>query len=98
GTATQRFTLVVDEAPKITSRPQATAQDGATFRFQVMATGYPKPTFAKVGSLPKGVSLSPSGLLLGTPVAAANYIVTISAANALGTARQDFTIKVLSHS
>jgi len=95
GEATQRFTLVVDGPPDITSPAQASARTGAAFSFQVVATGYPAATFTQRGSLPKGVTLSPSGRLSGTPVATGSYTFVITATNASGTAHQSFTLKVL---
>lgn len=44
----------------------------------------PSPTFSLVdGALPAGLSLSPSGLLSGTPTAAGDYSVKVAATNGL---------------
>ncbi len=44
----------------------------------------PSPTFTVVGgALPPGMSLSPTGLLSGTPTAAGSYVVRVAASNGL---------------
>jgi hypothetical protein len=95
--ATQNFTLTVDQAPAITSANSTTFTVGSSGSFQVNATGFPAPTFSETGALPTGVSLSPSGLLSGTPAAATqgSYPITITATNGVGSnATQNFTLTV----
>jgi hypothetical protein len=97
GSATQAFTLVVGEAPAITSDPSATFTVGAAGTFGVTTTGYPAPTLALTGTLPRGVTFSAAtGALSGTPLAgsARSYPVTVSAANALGRVTQALTLVV----
>jgi len=99
--AVQHFTLVVDEAPTITSASATTFRAGDPGSFQVTATGYPAPTFTEIGVLPKGVTFSASGLLSDTPAkgTAGTYGIVISASNTFGatnhTATQAFTLRVL---
>jgi len=99
--AVQHFTLVVDEAPAITSANTTTFRAGDPGSFQVTATGYPAPTFTEIGVLPKGVTFSASGLLSGTPAkgTAGTYGIVISASNTFGAtnhvATQAFTLRVL---
>jgi hypothetical protein len=88
---------VVVRSPVITSHAKATVVAKEHFRFQVSASGYPAPIFSEVGALPKGVTLSKSGLLSGTPAAAGTYPITIRATNASEAARQSFTLRVMVH-
>jgi len=98
--ATQAFTLVVDQAPTITSADSATFTVGQSGSFRFAATGNPPPTFTETGTLPNGVSLSSSGLLSGTPAkgTAGTYGLVITASNTFGgtdpTATQAFTLIV----
>jgi hypothetical protein len=93
GSVQQSFTLTVDQAPVITSTAKTTVALGKSFSFQVTATGYPVPTFTESGALPKGVTLSSSGLLSGTPSgSAASYAIIITATNAAGSVQQSFTL------
>jgi len=96
--ATQTFTLTVDQAPIITSANGATFQVGLAGSFQVMATGFPTSiTFSTGGPLPSGVTLSPSGLLSGTPAAGTSgiYHLTITASNGVApNGTQSFTLTV----
>jgi hypothetical protein len=99
--ATQTFTLTVDEAPAITSANATTFTVGTAGSFQLHATGHPTPSFSEVGALPKGVTLSSSGLLSGTPATgtADTYGIVITATNTFGgtnhSATQAFTLRVL---
>jgi hypothetical protein len=98
-TATQSFTLTVDQAPAFTSNPSTTFTVGTVGSFSVTGTGYPAPTFAvTTGSLPSGVTLTSGGTLSGTPAASTGgvYTVTITATSAgvSPTATQSFTLTV----
>jgi hypothetical protein len=95
--ATQNFTLTVGTVPAITSANNATFTVGTLGTFTVTATGSPAPTFSETGALPTGVTLSPAGVLTGTPGAGTggSYPITITAQN--GTtpnATQSFTLTV----
>ena len=96
GTDAQTFTLKVDEGPSITSANTATATRGQAFSFQVTATGFPAPTYALTGTLPKGITFnSNTGLFSGTPKATdapGTYQFTITATNSTGPATQNFTL------
>lgn len=95
--ATQNFTLVVDEAPAITSANTTTFTTGTAGSFTVTATGYPAPVFSETGALPSGVTLSPSGVLSGTPAAGTGgtYHITVIASNGVSPdATQSFTLQV----
>jgi hypothetical protein len=93
GTDTDQLTLMVAAtavAPVITSSFSMDGVAGTWYSFQVEATGFPAPTFGLVGSLPAGLSLdSVTGVISGTPTAAASYIFWISANNSAGTDMSD---------
>jgi len=76
----------MDQAPAITSANHASATLGKHLSFQVTASGYPAPSFTESGALPKGVTLSSSGLLSGTPGSWGTYAITITKTNAVGSA------------
>jgi hypothetical protein len=95
--ATQRFTLTVDQPPAITSANSATFTVGIDGSFQVTASGFPASMFTENGTLPSNVTLSPGGLLSGTPAAGTNgsYPITITASNGVRpAAQQSFTLVV----
>jgi hypothetical protein len=95
---TQNFTLVVNQAPAITSANTTTFTVGASgTTFTVTASGYPAPTFTEVGPLPNGVTLSTAGVFSGTPAAGTggSYPITITATNGITPAgTQSFTLIV----
>jgi len=95
--ATQNFTLVVHQAPAITSAATVTFVKGKPGTFTVKATGYPTTmTFTKIGTLPGGVGLTHAGVLSGTPTAIGTSTFTITASNGvLPNAKQIFTLKVV---
>ena len=96
--ATQAFTLVVNEAPAITSAATATFNVGSPGTHTVLATGFPAPTFSVNGALPSGVAFDPAtGVLSGTPAAGTlgTYPLTFTAANGTPpSATQNFTLTV----
>ena len=101
--ASQIFTLFVDDSPVITSADHATFQAGAAGSFAVTTTaGFPTTTaITETGSLPPGVTFHDNGdgtaTLAGTPAAGTggSYPITI-AATAVGglaaPATQSFTL------
>ena len=81
--------------PSISSANSTTFTFGAMGSFTVVAGGTPAPTFSETGALPNGVTLSSSGVLSGTPAAAGNYPITITANNGVSpAASQSFTLTV----
>ena len=98
GTATQSFTLTIDEAPSFTSASEATFMIGVPGTFTVSAFGFPAPTYSETGPLPAGVSFGTNGVLSGTPAdsASGSYPITMTATNSAGTATQAFTLNVSS--
>ena len=94
--ATQPFTLTINEAPSFISVGQATFRAGSVSRFMVSAHGFPKPTFTISGKLPAGVTLNSGHFLVGTPPSNSGgiYHATITATNAIASAKQAFTLTV----
>jgi hypothetical protein len=101
--ATQNFSLLVEQAPAITSANSATFTAGTAGSFTVSATGVPTPALAEAGALPSGVTLVDNGngtaTLGGTAASgtAGSFAITISATNGVGSpATQNFTLTVSS--
>ncbi len=96
--ATQNFSIVVGQAPSITSGAPPSGTVGASYNFTCIATGYPAPTFSiSAGNLPPGLALGTGGALSGTPTAPGIYKGTVSASNGVGSAAtQSFSITIKS--
>ena len=96
GTATQNFSIVVNQVPAFTNGPPtATAVVGTAYSFSYTASGSPTPTFSvTAGALPTGLTLSGAGAITGTPTAVGTYSGTVTATNTAGTATQNFSITV----
>jgi hypothetical protein len=94
--ATQNFTVLVNASPAITSASTAMFLLNAAGTFQVTTTGFPAPTISvTAGVLPTGLTLSPGGLLSGTPTQFGSFPVTLTATNGLAPdATQNFTVLV----
>jgi parallel beta-helix repeat protein len=100
-TATQRFTLTVNQPPAITSAGSATFSAGQAGTFTVSAIGFPAASLTEFGVLPAGLTWTDNGngtaSLGGTPLAsitrATVYRLTIRAGNGAGSiATQLFTL------
>ncbi len=79
--------ITIDQPPAITNGPPpATGTVGVAYStFNYTASGYPTPTFyVATGALPGGLSLSPNGILSGTPNASGTFSGTIAATNGVG--------------
>ncbi|PTR31695.1 putative Ig domain-containing protein [Rhodococcus sp. OK519] len=88
-------TMTVWQRPALTNEralPPMLAGEPYQFRFE--ATGYPKPTFRNTSVLPRGLTLSPDGLLSGTPtrVGPADFSVQLSNSAGDKTYRFDPTV------
>jgi hypothetical protein len=97
GSASQTFTLTVQQAPSVTSATSATATHGTAFSFTFTSAGYPVPSVTHTGSV-AGLTYTNNGngtaTLAGTPTTAGTYTLTITATNSVGTATQTFTLTV----
>ena len=95
--AGQTLTIVVGQAPAITSAGTATAPVGTAFSFTVTTTGYPAPSFGW-DNVPPGLTFTDNGngtaTLAGTPTTAGTYAMALAAANSFGTAQQTLTVTV----
>jgi len=91
------YSLVRVAPPTIGSANSTTFETGVAGSFQVSATGSPSSTFTESGTLPNHVTLSPTGLLSGTPAAGTGgiYNITITANNGVApNGTQSFTLTV----
>jgi hypothetical protein len=92
--------LVLNEnvGPTITSASSATSIVGAPFSFTVTTTGAPTAALTEAGNLPAGINFVDNGngtaTISGTAQSGTggSFPITITAANATGTANQTFTL------
>ena len=99
---TQNFTLIVNQAPVITSANAVTFTVGQAGSFPVMTSGFPAPSIAQGGvALPAGVTFTNNGngtgTLNGIPATGTGgiYAITFTATNAAGSSPvQNFTLTV----
>lgn len=83
--ATRSVSFVVASAPSITGTPPSPATAGVPYSFAFTVAGEPAPVVTLVpGMLPPGLSLSPSGVLSGTPALAGTFKFAVRAANGAG--------------
>ena len=98
GTAPQTFTLVVNQAPTVTSRASTTFTTGVPGTFTVTTDGYPTPALTYSGALPPGATFTDNGdgtaTISGIPAADGGYPVMVTATNAAGGVSQSLTINV----
>jgi C1A family cysteine protease len=78
--------------PVITSASTASGTVGSPFSYQIVASN--SPTIYGATGLPTGLTLSGSGSITGTPTAAGNSIVIISATNSAGSGSANLTLTV----
>ena len=96
GTGSAVMTITLQLAPTITNGPPPIATFNMPYSFTYTASGYPVPVFsAAPGTLPPGLSISPLGVISGTPTATGTYPVTVYAGNNGGSAPpQSFSLLV----
>ena len=98
--ATQSFTLTVDEPTAITSANTTTFIAGSPDTFTATANGYPTPSLSESGTLPGGVTFTDNGngtaTLAGSPSASTGgtFPITIKANGSAGQDSQSFTLKM----
>ena len=97
--ASQTMTVIVGQAPAITSAGTASATVGSPFTMTVTTSGYPVPSIGATG-LPAGFSLTDNGngtaTISGTPTASeiGTNTVDLSAVNVAGSATQDLSLSI----
>jgi hypothetical protein len=85
-TGSQSTTLAITISPPppvVTSPIAAKGQVGASFTYAIQASNSPT-SFGATG-LPAGLTVSPAGVISGTPTQAGTFTVTVSAGNGTGT-------------
>ena len=98
--ATQAFTLMVRQAPAITSATSVTFTPGTAGSFTVTTTGFPAPTLTESRALPAGITFVDNGNGTGalhgiaTAGSAGTYALQFTAANSLAGVVQNFTLNV----
>jgi large repetitive protein len=100
--ASQAFTLTVDQVPAFTSAPSATFRVGRSRSFTIRTTGFPAATLSERRRLPAGIRFRATGdgtaTLSGRATRAdrgKTYLITLIARNGVGAAvRQAFRLKV----
>jgi hypothetical protein len=99
-TATFPLTIVVDQAPAITSPASGGLGEGIAGSIAITTSGFPSPTLSEAGTLPPGVQFKAgangtatlSGIPTGTTPG--TYPITITATSAAGVATQSFALHV----
>lgn len=82
-------------APTISSERPPNALLNRPYAFQVTASGDPAPTFS-AANLPTGLTISPGGLISGTPTATGNFITaSVTATNSEGADTQADPIVII---
>jgi hypothetical protein len=68
---------------------------GLPYALPIIANGNPAPTYSVIGgSLPPGITMSPDGVLTGTPGAEGEFTFTVRAANSQGGSNATFVMRV----
>jgi len=98
-TASQSFTLAVDEATNFTSAAAATFTQGNLGSFTIACSGFPTATISESGALPAGVTFVNNGngtaTLAGTPGAAGMFNLVFACSNSSSaSATQNFVLTV----
>jgi len=98
GSTTQTLTVVVGQAPAITSPSSADLTVGSVSTFTVTTTGYPPPSIGLSGALPPGLTFTDNAdgtaTITGAPGTAGTYLVTLTAVNGTGSVQQTLTFTV----
>lgn len=99
GSIDQSFTVSVTEPlrmPMITSTPVTQAIINQPYNYEVIATGYPTPTF-QLTNEPAGMTIDANtGLISWVPESTGNYNIKVEAINSAGSISQDFVLLVRS--
>ncbi len=91
-----------DEATQIVSNASTNFRQGVAGNFSVLVAGYPDPSYSYTGTLPTGVTLTPTsgtafnGTISGTTCQLGSFPITLTADSAVtGSASQPFDLTVL---
>jgi hypothetical protein len=89
-------TITVTGSPISVSATTVSAQTGVAYSYALQASGGVAPySWAALGSMPAGLSLSSSGVISGTPTLAGTYYVAVQVTDSAGaTATSTITINV----
>jgi hypothetical protein len=82
--ATKALTFTVYAAPVVTTSTLPVATVGSTYSTTLAATGGKAPLTWTVTGLPAGLTATAAGVVSGTPTASGAFVVSVSAADALG--------------
>ncbi|WP_370249479.1 putative Ig domain-containing protein [Nocardioides sp.] len=97
--ATLPITLTIEPAPAaptISGAATANAAVGVPFTYTPTVGGHPAPTVTTTSALPPGLTLAAgTGVLSGTPTTPGTYPVTLTAANASGSADLGLVVTVV---
>ena len=95
GNSERTLTLAVHRAPVIQVSGAIAVPHNAAFDTQLSASGYPIPTWELVGgNMPRGLTLSVSGMLSGTTSDNGTHVIFVTAANAVTSVTQQITLVV----
>lgn len=92
GSAMLVLTVTPQQTPIIVSPNQANGFVGIPFNYQITATA--NPTGFTATGLPANLTVSPSGLITGTPTTAGTFTVSLTATNSQGTGSKTLTLTV----
>lgn len=85
----------IDSAPQIPTLALPAGTAGAPYSARVRAVGFPDPTVALTsGTLPTGLTLSPTGEVTGTPTSSGGFTFELTATNSFGTATTRYSVVI----
>lgn len=87
------YERVLRVPPAISGSP-GPASVGHSYAYQFAVSGVPAATVTRTGALPRGMTLSRTGLLSGTPARTGTYPLTLTAKNPGGSATLPVTLVV----
>jgi hypothetical protein len=100
GTATKGFSITIIAAPTInTISPIASGAVGSTYSQTLSVSGGTAPYIWSIqsGTLPVGISLNSSGVIMGTPTTSGNFSIIMSVTDSFvpaNTASKTFSLKI----
>lgn len=95
GSAQKQYSIQVKGiAPTLITTTLPGGKVGSAYTAVLSATGTPAITYAVVGKLPDGLSLSADGKITGTPTKMGQFPFTVVARSDFGSSNRDYTIAV----